>query len=166
MLRSIGIVGPAVLLATLVTGCARTENFDVTVRNSTRSSVTLALTKDGPPFEPLWASPEDLAIQSPGADEKHGYVVLPPGKEGDVSVKGKFDSGTRGYLRIYRGDLQLSEMNAIKADSPNRLDLRLSPGRNVFVIVDAGGRLAEQRDGDASARPASPASPASSGTQP
>ena len=147
----------SLLLAAIVTGCARTEKFDLTVRNSTTSPITLALTKDGPPFEPLWASPEDLAIQSPGADEKHGYVVLPPGKEGDVSVQGKFDNGTRGYLRVYRGDLQVSEMNAIRSDSPNRLDLRLSPGRNVFVIVDPRGRLEEQREGSASAAAATPA---------
>jgi hypothetical protein len=151
MLRGIGLLAVAALLAAIVTGCTRTEKFDVTVRNSTQSSLTLALTKDGPPFEAVWASPEDLAIQSPGADEKHGYVVLPPGKEGDVSVEGKFDKGTRGYLRVYRGDLQVSEMNAIRSDSPNRVDLPLSPGRNVFVIVDTHGRLAEHRDGEASA---------------
>jgi hypothetical protein len=156
MLRGIGILAIAALLAAIMTGCSRTEKFDVTVRNSTQSSVTLALTKDGPPFEALWASPEDLAIQSPNAEEKHGYVVLPPGKEGDVSVQGKFDKGTRGYLRVYRGDLQVSEMNAIRSDSPNRLDLPLSPGRNVFVIVDSHGRLAEQRDGDAPAAATTP----------
>jgi hypothetical protein len=158
MLRVFEIVAVAGLLAAFVSGCARTEKFDVTVRNSTHSSLTLALTKDGPPLEALWASPEDLAIQSPGAEEKHGYVVLPPGKEGDVSVQGKFDKGTRGFLRVYRGDLQVSEMNAIKSDSPNRLDIPLSPGRNVFVIVDPRGRLEEQRDGEASA--AAPAMPA------
>ena len=141
----------SLLLAAIVTGCARTEKFDLTVRNSTTSPITLALTKDGPPYEPLWASPEDLAIQSPNAEEKHGYVVLPPGKEGDVSVQGKFDKGTRGFLRVYRGDLQVSEMNAIHSSSPNRLDIPLPPGRSVFVIVDAHGRLAEQRDGETSA---------------
>jgi hypothetical protein len=162
MLRGLGIVAVGVLLAGIVTGCTRTEKFDVTVRNGTQSSLTLALTKDGPPFEPLWASPEDLAIQSPNAEEKHGYVVLAPGKEGDVSVQGKFDRGTRGYLRVYRGDLQVSEMNAIKSNSPNRLDIILAPGRNVFVIVDARGRLEEQRngDGEGSAAPATPATPA------
>jgi len=81
------------LLVTLflaaLTGCTPTQSFDISVHNQTNNPVTLWLTKDGPPFEPLWASPEDLAIQSPGADEKHGYVVLPPGKEGDVSVQGK-----------------------------------------------------------------------------
>jgi hypothetical protein len=159
MHRCIGIVAVAALLAAIITGCSRTEQFDVTVRNSTQSSLTLALTKDGPPFDPLWASPEDLAIQSPNAEEKHGYVVLPPGKEGDVSVQGKFDSGTHGFLRVYRGDLQVSEMNAIKPDSPNRIDLKLSPGRNVFVIVDAHGRLEQHRDGEMPAAPGPAAMP-------
>jgi hypothetical protein len=152
MLRRLGLGSLFTLLAVL-TGCARTESFDVTVRNGTKSPLTLALTKDGPPFEPVWASPEDLAIQSPTADERHGYVVLPPGREGDVSVQGKFDHGTRGYLRVYRGDLQVSDMNAIASSSPNRLDLPLSPGRNVFVIVESRGRLAEEREGDASSMP-------------
>jgi hypothetical protein len=127
-------------------GCARTESFDVTVRNETTVPLTLALTKDGPPFEPLWAAPEDLAIQSPRADEKHSYLVLQPGKQGDVSVTGKFESRTHGYLRAYRGDLQLSDMNAMGPSSPSRLDLPLSPGRNLFVIAESGGRLVEKRD--------------------
>jgi hypothetical protein len=148
MLRFLGLV-PLTSSIFLIAGCTRTENFDVTVQNGTTAPLTLALVKDGPPFESLWASPEDLAIESPRADEKHGYVVLPPGKEGDVSVQGKFDKGTRGYLRVYRGDLQVSEMNAIHTSSPNRLDLPLSPGRNMFVIVDSRGRLAEQREAGA-----------------
>jgi hypothetical protein len=158
MLHTLGFATIAACVFAL-TGCTRTEKFDLTVRNDTKSPLTLALTKDGPPFEPVWASPEDLAIQSPRADEKHGYVVLPAGKEGDVSVQGKFDNGTHGILRIYRGDLQVSQMNAIHSSSPNRLDIPLSPGRNMFVIVDdSAGRLAEQREGEAAA-PASATRP-------
>jgi hypothetical protein len=140
-------LGLALLLAAFwcsaLIGCARTEKFDVFVRNETGGPVTLVLTKDGPPFEPLWAAPEDLAIESPRADEQHGYVVLPPGREADVSVEGKFDSGTRGYLRVYRGDLQISEMVAINSASPNRLDLPLQPGANRFLIAEINGRLAQ-----------------------
>jgi hypothetical protein len=126
-------------------GCARTEKFDITVRNDTGGPVTLALTKDGPPFEHVWAGPEDLAIESPKADEEHGYLLLPPGKEADVSVEGKFDRGTRGYLRVYRGDLQISDMIAIGPVSPNRLDVPLRPGANRIVIGQEQGRLAEVR---------------------
>src|SRR4029079_14894785 len=80
-------------------GCTRTEKFDISVRNDTDRPLTLALTKDGPPFEQLWAAPEDLAIESPHNDEQHGYVVLPPGRHADVSLAGKFEGSTRGYLR-------------------------------------------------------------------
>ena len=130
----------------LLVGCSRTEKFDITVRNDTGGPVTIALTKDGPPFEPVWASPEDLAIGSPKADEQHGYLMLPAGKEADVSVQGKFDSGTRGYLRVYRGDLQISDMVAIGPGSPNRLDVPLRPGPNRVVVGQSQGRLAEKRD--------------------
>jgi hypothetical protein len=126
----------------------------VGVRNDTTVALTLALTKDGPPFEPLWASPEQLAIQSPKADEQHSYLVLGPGKEGDVSVTGKFDSNTRAYLRVYRGDLQISDMNSMGPTSPSRLDLPLQPGRNAFTIGEAGGRLVQKRDGTAAMEPA------------
>lgn len=136
-----------------LSGCARTEAFDIKVRNATAEPVTLVLTKNGPPFEPLWASPEDLAVESPDNDEQHSYAVLAPGQEADVSLKGRFDSGTRGFLRVYRGDLDLSAMAATGSTSPNRLDLRLRPGPNRFVIAEDGGRLWA---GDTRARAAAP----------
>lgn len=138
--------GITVLACAALVGCSRTDTFDISVRNDTTGALTIALTKDGPPFERTWASPEDMAIESPKADEKHGYVVLPSGREADVTVTGKFDGGTRGILRVYRGDLQISDMNAIGKGSPNRLDLPLTPGRNRFVIADTDGRLAEGRE--------------------
>jgi hypothetical protein len=145
------------------TGCSRTDTFDIAVRNDTAGPLTLALAKDGPPYEQTWASPEELAIESPRADERHAYLMLEPGKEGYVTLKGKFDRNTRGYLRAYRGDLQISEMNAIGPASTNRLDLLLRPGPNAFVIMDAGGRLTERRDASPSPRtPPAPATPASS----
>jgi hypothetical protein len=125
-------------------GCTRTDQFDITVRNETTGPVTIALTKDGPPFEQVWAKPEDLAIESPRADEKHGFAVLAPGKEADVSVTGKFDSNTRGYVRIYRGDLRLSDMIAMSPTSPNRIDLLLRPGVNRLTVGEEGGRLIEK----------------------
>jgi hypothetical protein len=128
-----------------LTGCARTEKFEITVRNDTGGPVTIALTKDGPPFERVWAGPEDLAIESPKADEQHGYLMLPAGKEGEVAVAGKFDRGTRGYVRVYRGDLQISDMIAIGPVSPNRLDVPLRPGANRIVIGQSQGRLTEVR---------------------
>lgn len=129
-------------------GCTRPDKFDIVVRNDTAGPLTLALTKDGPPFERLWAAPEDLAIESPQAEEQHSYVVLPAGREAEVSVEGRFDAGTRGYLRVYRGEPLIPEMVAMSPASPNRLDLRLRPGPNRFVIGDSAGRLVEKRPGD------------------
>lgn len=123
-------------------GCARTEAFNVVVHNETRGDLTLVLTKNGPPFERLWASPEQLTVESPDNEERHSYFVLPPTRTADVSLKGRFSRGSRGFLRVYRGDQDLSAMSAIGPGSPNRIDLPLRPGLNEFVIVDRGGRLA------------------------
>ena len=140
-------------------GCSRTETFNILVRNDTRTPVTLTLAKNGPPFERVWASPEDLAVESPAADEEHSYLVLPPGREAEVpTVTGRFSGGTRGFLRVYRGDLDVSDMNAISPASPNRLDLPLKPGTNRFVIAQSGGRLvAAKQDAPASPVPATTA---------
>ena len=134
----------AVGLAALA-GCARTEAFDIGVRNGTREPVTLVLTKNGPPYERLWAAPEDLAVESPDNDEQHSFVVLAPDRQADVALTGRFDQGSRGFLRVYRGDLDISDLSAIGPASPNRVDLPLRPGVNRFSIVDRGGRLAAAR---------------------
>jgi hypothetical protein len=164
-MRFVHVLGIIALCSAALAGCARTETFDITVRNDTEGPVTIALTKDGPPFERMWAGPEDLAIESPKADEQHAYVVLEPGKVGEVSVQGKFDRGTRGYLRVYRGAPDISGMIAIGPVSPNRLDVPLRAGANQVVIAEANGRLVRQRGGGASAEATAPAtqpSPAAS----
>ena len=133
----------SVLALIALVGCSgtRTEKFDVLIKNEASKPVTISLAKNGPPFEPAWASPEDVAIESPRNDEKWGIAALPPGKEASVSLDGRFEPSTRGYLRVYAGDLTISEMLAVSRGSPDRLDLPLSPGRNAFVITDAGGTL-------------------------
>ena len=148
-MRFVHVLAVVAVASALLVGCARTETFDITVRNDTGGPVTIALTKDGPPFERMWAGPEDLAIESPLNDEQHGYAVLPPGRSADVSVEGKFDRGTRGYVRVYRGDPDLSGMIAIGPVSPNRLDVPLRPGANQIVIGESQGRLVQQRGGPA-----------------
>ena len=151
-MRSRLTLAAVALAGLLFTGCARTESFEVFVRNETAEPVTLVLTKSGPPFERLWAAPEDLAIESPDSDERHGYVLLEPDREADVALTGRFDRNSRGYLRVYRGDLQISDMSAIGPVSPNRIDLPLRPGPNTFVVRDAGGRLSAGEAPAAAAR--------------
>ena len=140
-------------------GCARTESFDIAVRNDTTQPVTLILAKNGPPFEQLWAAPEDLALESPDNEERHSYFVLEPNRTADLTVKGKFEQGSRGLVRVYRGDLDLSALIAIGPASPNRIDLRLRPGVNRFVVFDDHGRLAARDAPDVPPPPPPPPQP-------
>ena len=90
----------AVFATLLLTGCARTEKFDVSVRNDTSSPLTLALTKDGPPFEHVWAGPEDLAEAaasggwSAGTRVEERYQATLKGVHGPVrAVRLRADGG-------------------------------------------------------------------------
>src|SRR5947208_4082271 len=105
--RSLLVVG---LLA--AGGCAstRTDTFDIEVHNQAGQALTLSLAKDGPPYEPTWATAQDLAIESPKRREEWKNAVsgimgpLEPGKTAYVQkLTGKFDSGTNAFLRIYAG---------------------------------------------------------------
>jgi len=133
--------------APLAPGCSSpTHTYDVSVRNDTARPLMVGLAKDGPPYEDLWASPEDLAIESPKPPERQWGVPVPPGKTGSVNdVKGTLDRGTRAYVRVYQGAAELSEFLAIGRRSPNRIDLPLKPGGNAFVVTDTGGRLTAER---------------------
>ena len=138
----------AVMLVSFVTGCssATTRTYDVSIRNETSKPLMVGLAKNGPPYEDLWASPEDLAIESPRPTERQWGVPVAPGKTGAVNgVKGTLDRGTTAFVRVYRDASELPHFLAISKGSPNRLDLPLRAGGNTFVITDAGGRLAAER---------------------
>ena len=144
---------PALLLfcasALTVLGCnsTRTDSFDVDIRNATSGPVTLSLAKSGPPYEPTWATPEDLAIETPKLREEwaggpSGMGVVPAGKTASVKgLKGQFGAGSRGFLRAYAGELTISQMLSKGRESPDRVDVRLAPGANRIVLVDKGGRI-------------------------
>src|SRR5688572_27925725 len=125
-----------VVLATccLATGCRPTKTFDLAVRNETDDFITLALTKDGPPFEPVWATPEDIAAHAPHATDGPGFKLVPPGRTAEAVVKGTFDKGTGAILRVYRGELEVQEMTKVSPTSPHRLDVPLTPGPNRFTV--------------------------------
>ena len=124
-------------------GCAtRTETFDVTVRNESAGPVTLWLTKTGGPEEQGWRSPESIAINFVVEDEKIGGVIVPPRNTATTGkTKGKFDPDSYAVLRVYRGEMRMSEMLANGTDSPNRADLILDPGVNRLVVSDAAGKI-------------------------
>lgn len=144
-------VASTLLLITLG-GCnsTRTEQFDVTVHNQTPHPLTLSLAKDGPPYEAVWAAPEDIAIESPKLREQWrqtagGMTGLPPGRTVDLKkLTGRFDQDTHGYLRAYAGDLTISQMLSMSRGSPDRVDVQLVPGFNEITIVLEGTHLKAQ----------------------
>lgn len=127
------------LLLVCVCGCHSydTRTYDVSVKNDSEGPVTLWLTKDGPPFEPGWLSPEDIAIESPRQPVTTiSGVVVPAGKTADTGPRqGKFEPGTRAVLRVYAGQLNFDQLLAAQADEKRRIDMRLHPGRSDLVVT-------------------------------
>ena len=146
MPRRLPLLLPTLLMLTcLGCGSARTETYDINVKNATDGPVTISLAKEGAPYEPAWASPEDLAISSPRYQERGGMSVIPAGKTATVNkLTGRFERNAQGYLRVYSGDLTLSEMLSRSRGSPNRVDVPLVPGRNDITVIDKGGHIAAQ----------------------
>ena len=138
---------PLLFLATFValisTGCAtRTETVDVSVRNDAAQPVTVWLTKMGGPEQEGWRSPESIAINFVVGEEPIGGVIVPPKSTARTGKRsGKFDPESYPVLRVYRGEMKLSEMLANGKDSPNRADVVLNPGPTRLVVVDEGGKL-------------------------
>ena len=134
-----------VLLGCLASvGCAtRTETFDVSVRNESAGPITVWLTKTGGPEEEGWRSPESIAINFVVEDEKIGGVIVPANNTATTGkTKGKFARDSYAVLRVYRGEMRMSELLANGKDSPNRADLILDPGYNRLIVTDADGKIA------------------------
>lgn len=140
----------ALLLAVLllIAGCAstRTETFDLAVKNQTSGPISVWLTKDGPPVEEGWMSPEQLA-QLPQTT-KFSFRTFEPGKVGQAGpLTGQFDPGVNAWLRVYQGLHTFDEILAISRGSPDRLDYLLTPGRHQITIIEKDGRLiAEEQE--------------------
>ena len=124
-------------------GCAtRTETFDVAVRNESADPITIWLTKTGGPEEEGWRSPESIAINFVVEDEKIGGVIVPAKNTATTGkTKGKFAPDSYAVLRVYRGEMRMSELLANGSDSPNRADLVLDPGLNRLIVTDTDGKI-------------------------
>jgi hypothetical protein len=129
----------------LFPGCKSYEKrvYDVTVQNNASVSVTIWLTKDGPPYEAGWLAPEDIAIESPKQPEKIiGGVVVPQGKSANTGpLKGQFEPQTRAVLRVYAGQLSFDELLASPSDEKRRIDTTLHPGASNLVVTGGAGRI-------------------------
>lgn len=145
MLKPLSI---ALFAGMCLVGCASSarQTFDVSVKNESSKPITVWLTKDGPPYEPRWASPEELATERPGGSDQYLGVIVPPNKTGSTGpVDARLDAGTRAWLRVYADAEEFSDLLALSRGSPRRLDLPLQPGENHFVVVDKNGGISADR---------------------
>ena len=117
-------------------GCGSGKSYQVEVKNQTLQPVTLWLTKDGPPKEAGWFSPED---------SRTGYdlAIVPPGKTGFTgNVSGDFPKGTNAVLRVYEGQKELFHiLEDTKAGWSNRVDQVLKPGMNRLSVFERDGQM-------------------------
>ena len=127
----------------LLVGCADTHTFQVAVRNETKQPLTVGLVKDGGKYEPQWQSPEQAVVRANSRDARAwDSVVVQPGETQSAGpVKGDFAGGALAVLRVYAGDLDLSDVLSISRGSPNRVDVPLEEGRNAIVIHEEAGKL-------------------------
>ena len=135
-------------LLLLVVGCTsfETRTYDVSLKNMSVNPVTIWITKNGPAWEAGWKSPEDLAIESPGADERIPGVVVPSGKTAAINKHtGRFAPNVSAILRVYAGQQGINELLAMSHRGPDRVDVVLQPGANNLVAVDEGGGIKVNR---------------------
>jgi hypothetical protein len=131
------------MLAVVAVGCGSGKSYQVEVKNQTAQSVTLWLTKDGPPKEEGWYSPEELGAMPESARPGYDLAIVPPGKTGFTGkVSGEFPKGTEAVLRVYGGQKELFHLlEDAKAGKANRVDQVLKPGMNRLSVVDRGGQM-------------------------
>src|SRR3954454_9975352 len=134
-----------ILVCLCIVGCHSYEKrvYDVTVQNNSSVPITIWLTKDGPPYEPGWLAPEDIAIESPKQPEKIiGGVVVPQGKSADTGpIKGQFEPSTHAVLRVYAGQLNFDELLAAPGDEKRRIDMTVHPGRTNLTVTGGAARI-------------------------
>jgi hypothetical protein len=139
-------------------GCGpEARTYEVSVRNDTSGPVTIWLYKDGGPGEEGWKSPEDLAIDSPKANEPIGGRTIGPHIVATAGpVTGHFDSDSNAVLRVYRGSHPFNELLAINGDSGDRIDTKLFPSQNNYLIQDRDSKLVLYRVPEITAGPPAP----------
>jgi hypothetical protein len=127
----------------LVIGCgpsSSSHSYTVTIQNQSKTPMTCWLTKNGPPAEVEWLSPEQIAVNGQPRGAQLWAIVVKPGTTIDTprAVKGTFYEGVSAVMRVYRGEMKFNELLAISQDSPNRTDIKLSPGPNTILIDPYG----------------------------
>jgi hypothetical protein len=122
----------------IVAGCAGSnrQTYNVVVHNKCELPVMVWLTKDGPPAEKGWYTPEQFAGTAP--DTPSPGVQLPAGKTADTGkVSGAFPAGTNAILLVFR-----SGASADRPGGSEPVTVKLQPGKNeLSVTTDPSGRL-------------------------
>jgi hypothetical protein len=130
------------LIVLVAGGCASTRTYNVVLRNRTLGPVTVGFVKDGPVFEERWASPEALSNLPPSRMPAHWGMTIQRGETKAISVAGKFNTDTHGFVRVYLGTPSASQLLAMSEGMGDRLQMVLSPqGDNDFVVEEENGRL-------------------------
>lgn len=125
------------LAGALSVGCATDHkySFAVSLKNESHEPVTVWLTKNGPPEEPEWLSPEALSNSRAASIGAINGVVIPPGKTAEMPpLAGRFAPDTLAILRVYAGQLTLDQMLATPPDGKLRVDVPLREGMNHLAV--------------------------------
>src|SRR5687768_3205089 len=105
-MRGMKWIACLMILATAASGCA--PSYQVEVKNQASQPVTLWLTKDGPPPEEGWYSPEQLGVIPEESRPPYDLAIVPPGRTGTTEpMSGEFPQGTNPVLRVYEGEKEL-----------------------------------------------------------
>jgi hypothetical protein len=146
LVMNLRLLGSMLLLVSVL-GCADSRTFNVSLKNDTSLPIVAWITKTGGPYEPLWRSPEDYAIERPGGakDQTTGVYVQPGERIGPTKITGQFDKGVAAVLRVYLNPRSINDVLAIGPNSPNRVDVQLEPGVNQFIASNANGKLVVAR---------------------
>lgn len=133
-----------IVLAAMIVGCSggASRTYDITVENRTQHTITLWLTKDGPPEEQGWLSPEQVSKHRLDREEpKYDMASVPPGRKAETGKQtGHFAGGTNAVLRVYDGMPNVGEI--LNGDRErDRVDYILEPGKNNLAVVDRDGKL-------------------------
>jgi hypothetical protein len=124
------------LLLLTCAGCefAKQQTFSIHVRNTTSQPAMLWLTKEGPPPEAGWESPEAMALRGARSTEPLPGVIVPAGQQATATVRGNFYRNTFAMLRVYVGVTDLDSILATGPRNRDRVDVELAPGENRFRI--------------------------------
>ena len=136
----------ACLAMLFLVGCGpKKVEYKIWVTNDTKNALTIGLTKDGGPDQDMFITPEFLALDTRIDPDKTAWgVLLIPGKTAPPNdgIVALFDeAGQQAYLRVYRGEINLTEVLSISRGSSRRLDVPLAPGDNRIVVYEKDGRL-------------------------